>query len=118
MYRLITSPNFKFISSNDSSFIPNTYSTLATILGKQSKFKEVIEVANIGIEHCNKFQTSSALSTLFLVKAYALQDLGRNEEALECARKVLMLLFVEGNTEKLSKFQTLLENRLQVKISI
>ncbi|AIO19546.1 hypothetical protein KQ51_01670 [Candidatus Izimaplasma bacterium HR1] len=114
MYQIITSSQFKYISSGDSLFIPTVLSTLAPILGRQQKFEEVVNIAKEGIEYCKKYQTSGALATLYLTKSFALKDLSRLDEAKESGKKALMQVYIEDNPAKFSQFKDLLINRLDL----
>jgi transcriptional regulator with XRE-family HTH domain len=114
MYKIVTSPEFKFLSSGDSLFIPTILSSLSPILGKQQKFEEVLVLAKEGIDYCRKYQTSGALATLFLTEAFALVDLNRIEEAKESSKKALMQIYIEDNVEKFAHFKKIIMKRIDL----
>jgi len=118
MYKIVTSPTFKYISSGDSSFIPVVFVTLATLLEKQEKYDEALIIIDEGIRNCRRFQTSTSLASLFMTKAFVLNDTQRKDEAIKSARKALMQLYIENNTEKynhyLNAFKTNLETSEEI----
>ena len=116
LYDILTSDDFKFIYNDDSAFLPVVYAGVAAILGRQSRIDEVIEVVDRGIEHCLQFQTMAALSTLFLTKAYALQELGKVEDAIKCGKMAIMQAFIEKNDKKYNQFKESLEKELNTKL--
>lgn len=111
IYDMLTDSNFKYVHSEDKSIIPVHFTSLAAILGRQGKFEEVIILTDEAINHCKKYQISTALSTLFLTKAFALRDLERNDEAIIEADKALMQLYIEDKKEKYYQCKSLLEER-------
>jgi hypothetical protein len=114
MYKILTDNNHVFSVSKDLSLLPNIYLVLGQTYGRQRNYKRVLDVVNSGIAHCLKHQTSFALASLFLVKAFAHWDLDEKEQAIEAGRRSIMQLYVENNTSKISEYKQRLSKGLDL----
>ena len=114
MYSILTGNQTKFSISKDTSLLPNIYLVLGQILGKQQKFDQVIEIVNKGIEHCRRHQTSFAIASLFLVKAFAHWDLSEKEQAIDSGKRSIMQLYIEGNETKVEEYMKRLSREFEI----
>lgn len=116
LYKVISSENFQYISSDDRSFVPALYYSLAVALNKQEKLNEAVNVTENAISYCVTYETSNAISHLFLANSFAQFDLGNIEKAMIAAQKALMHLYIEGNTLLYDTFAKAIESRFQISI--
>ncbi|MEC9484941.1 MAG: hypothetical protein UMR38_03580 [Candidatus Izemoplasma sp.] len=117
LYKVLISEDFEYITSNDRSFVPSLYYTLALSLKVQRKYQEVLDICNLGIEYSLTYETSNALAHLLYMKASTHDDLGDTEQALKVAKKAFMQLIIEDKPEKFNSFNKLFENRFNMKVS-
>lgn len=114
MYNILTSRTFNYSVSGDSSFLPSVYSSIARSLGTQDEHEKVLEITQMGIDYCLKYETSNALSHLMIYKSLALLNLGRQEEGKEEARKCFMHLYIENKTQKFGIFKKIFEDNYHI----
>jgi hypothetical protein len=116
MYKMLTSHQYSFSFSKDASLLPNIYLTIGQILGKQKKYKEVIQITERGIEHCRRYGVSFALSSLFMINAFAKMDLGHKEDALHSAKMAFMQMHIENRPEKLQQLKVAFRQKFDLEI--
>lgn len=116
IYKVLSSENFQYISSDDRSFVPALYYSLAVVLNKQNKPNEAIKITDNAISYCITYETSNALSHLFLANSFAYFDLGNCDKAIESAQKALMHLYIQGNHEMYESFTKAIESRFKVSL--
>lgn len=116
LYRILTSKTFNYSSSGDSTFLPSVYSSLARAFGAQDEHEKVLEISQMGIEYCLKYETSNALSQLLFYKSISLMNLNHIEEGKEEAKKCIMQLYIEDNPNKLSSYKKVIEEAYKLNI--
>lgn len=116
MYRILTSKDFNYTTSGDSSFLPSVYSSLSRAFGAQEEHGKVLEISQIGIDYCLKYETSNALSQLLFYKSLSLINLKKIEEGKETAKKCFMQLYIEDKPKKFSIFKNIFENEFNMKL--
>lgn len=116
MYRILTSKTFNYSTSGDSSFLPSIYSSLAKSLGIMEDHKKVLEIAQMGIDYCLRYETSNALSYLLLYKSLSLLNLEKREEGLDAAKKCFMHLYIENKPQKFLSFKEAFEDAFNMKL--
>jgi transcriptional regulator with XRE-family HTH domain len=116
MYQILTRKDQSFSVSRDQTLIPNLYLVLGQIFGRQSKYENVIELVDKGIQHCLKHQTSVALASLFFIKAMAHDALEEKEKAIQSAIKTIMQLHIEENDVKIDEYKKKLSKSLDIDI--
>lgn len=105
MYRIISSENFQYTSSGDSTFLPSIYASLASLLGVQKEYDKVREITNQGIQYCLHHETLNALTNLYFFNGLSHFYLDSKDEGLESMKKCFLLLYVEEKQEKLNKYK-------------
>jgi hypothetical protein len=105
MYNILTDKHHGFSVSKDLTLLPNIYLLLGQSYGRQRNYARVVDVVDRGIDHCRKHETSFALASLFLVKAFAHWALDERDAAIEAGRRSIMQLYVENNTAKISEYK-------------
>ena len=116
LYRIITSKTYNYSSSGDSTFLPSIYSSLSRSFGARNEDNKVLELSEMGIAYCLKYETSNALSHLLIYKSLALKNLGKLEESLDEAKKCFMHLYIENKPQKFAVFKSIFENAFEMKL--
>ncbi|QMS85604.1 helix-turn-helix domain-containing protein [Candidatus Xianfuyuplasma coldseepsis] len=114
MYKMLTESQYNLPLGQDTTLLPSIYLVLGQILGRQQKFKRTIEITNQGIEFCLNNEISFALSSLFLINAYAKWDTEDKIGAIESAKKALLQLYIEGKSKKLDDYKKSIENKFNM----
>ena len=117
VYNILISEDLNVSSSSDKFFLPSVYSTLSQILGKNDKYKEIIELTNKGIQYSRYHEISNALSQLFLLNSFANYDLNNMEDAIESAKKGFMQLYIENKPDMFKLYKKIFENKFNMKVS-
>ena len=116
MYRILTSKDFSYTTSGDSSFLPSVYSSLSRAFGSQYEHNKVLEIAQMGIDYCLQYETSNALSHLLFYKSLSLLNLNKIEDAKIIAKKCFMHLYIENKPQKFQDFKNVFENEFNMKL--
>jgi hypothetical protein len=117
LYKVLVSDNFEYISSDDRSFVPSLYYSLARALNSQKKYKEIIELTNKAIQYCLSYETSNAIAHLFLVNSLAHYDLGHVSIAHNSAKKAIMYLYIQNNETNYYEFKNVIEKKFGISVS-
>jgi len=89
LYKILTSPNLIYISSESRHILPNIYGTVSILLSRLSKYEEAFKLATSGISYSINQSNSSTMTHLYYVKAYTSLKMNKVKQAEIFALKSL-----------------------------
>lgn len=93
-----------YLSPDSRELISPIYSNVCIMLGRLSKYEDILDINKAGIEFCLKYSFSKSLTRLYYTRAIALKKLDRSEESEEYAVKCLFNSLSLNNNEDYFKF--------------
>jgi len=102
-----------YLSAESRNMIPTIYSTVSILLGRLRRTEESIEVAQVGIEYCNKFYFSKSLTWLYYCLADGYKRMLKPSLAEENAVLCFSNVLASKNANNIRTFYKLLYKDFQ-----
>ena len=99
LYSLLSDEDFTSIGLH-FTYLPSIYANVGKTLFKQKDYLKALQISDIGIKVCRKYELFNALSNILYHKAACLKKLERFSETDDVLETLKALLLVEGNEKK------------------
>jgi transcriptional regulator with XRE-family HTH domain len=114
LIEILKDKNKYYISPDYKNVYPSIYGTASILLGRLKRYKESLEICNLGIEFTKLHRTLEALSHLRYMKAYNLKVLGFVHEAEKEAIRCLMTSIAKDDEFEAKMFYRVLKKDFNI----